>query len=118
MVPYDLSNDDISYNNTPSNLGIDYYDTIETADSWLDYLSSGDISNIEDIDSSLVTINIGTDLNENYLDIIKYTDTDDNYDFRLWKIVDGTHNIPKKLEEEIRDEMNDLITNHLLLYIN
>jgi poly(3-hydroxybutyrate) depolymerase len=114
LVPYDLSNDDISYNNTPSSLGIDYYDTIETADSWLDYLSSGDISNIEDIDSSLVTINIGTDLNENYLDVIKYTDTDDNYDFRLWKIVDGTHNIPKKIEEEIRDEMNELITNNLI----
>ena len=106
LVPYDLSNNDISYNNTPNSLGIDYYDTIETADSWLNYLSSGNISNIETIDSSLVTINIGTDLNENYLDIIKYTYTSDNFDFRLWKIVDGTHNIPKKLEKEIKDEIN------------
>lgn len=110
LVPYDLSNNDISYNNTPNSLGIDYYDTIETADSWLNYLSSGNISNIETIDSSLVTINIGTDLNENYLDIIKYTYTSDNFDFRLWKIVDGTHNIPKKLEKEIKDEINYLIS--------
>lgn len=110
LVPYDLTNNDISYNNTPNSLGIDYYDTIETADSWLNYLSSGNISNIETIDSSLVTINIGTDLNENYLDIIKYTYTSDNFDFRLWKIVDGTHNIPKKLEKEIKDEMNYLIS--------
>jgi len=115
LVPYDNSNnqEDFSYNTLPSSLGIEYYDTIYSANNWLDNLSYRDISNIDEINNDLKYVNIGTELNENYLEIVNYYYERNNEDinFRLWRINGGTHNIPKNLEEEIRDEMNTIIIN-------
>jgi poly(3-hydroxybutyrate) depolymerase len=112
LVPYDnsYSQQDFSYNETPSSLGIEYYDTIDSANAWLSILRNND-NNDEDIDtenSSSNLINIGTETNVNNLELVVY-EPSDNINFRLWRINEGTHNIPKQVEMEIMNEIDNLI---------
>ena len=108
LVPYDICNNDISYNSLPASLGIEYYDTITSASSWLNILrnNSSNEEHITNEINELKLINIGTDININNLEIVNFNPTDIN--FRLWKINNGTHNIPKNIEIEIMNELNTL----------
>ena len=108
LVPYDICNNDISYNSLPASLGIEYYDTITTSSAWLNILrnNSSYEEHITNEINELKLINIGTDININNLEIVNFNPTDIN--FRLWKINNGTHNIPKNIEIEIMNELNTL----------
>lgn len=108
LVPYDICNNDLSYNSLPASLGIQYYDTITSSSAWLNILrnNSSNEEHITNEINELKLINIGTDININNLEIVNFNPTDIN--FRLWKITNGTHNIPKNVEIEIMNELNTL----------
>ncbi len=108
LVPYDICNNDLSYNTLPASLGIEYYDTITSASAWLNILRNNTNNNelLNNEINELKLINIGTDININNLEIVNFNPTDIN--FRVWKINNGTHNIPKNVEIEIMNELYTL----------
>ncbi len=112
LVPYDNSYSqlDFSFNETPSSLGIEYYDTIDSANSWLNILREDETLNqhIDNENNSLSLINIGTTNSVNNLEVVIY-EPSDNINFRLWKISESGHNIPKQVEIEIMNEIYNLI---------